>query len=80
MTPWQQWKANNLAKQEAGIVTPTALLNPSTPQAEPKLKAERLAICETCPEYMATNQCKQCGCFMPVKTGLLHARCPLAKW
>jgi hypothetical protein len=80
MSPWQEWKAKNLAKQQAGIVTPTALFNPDTPQAEPALKAERLAICESCPHYLPTSQCSKCGCFMPVKAGLEHASCPVGKW
>lgn len=80
MTPWQEWKAKNLAKQESGIVTPTALFNPDTPQVEPTLKAERLTLCESCPHYLITHQCRKCGCFMPVKTGLEHASCPIGKW
>lgn len=80
MTPWQQWKANNLAKQEAGIVTPMALLNPDTPHVSDELQAERLAMCEACPHYLATHQCSKCGCFMPSKTGLLYASCPISKW
>ena len=80
MTPWQQWKANNLARQEAGIVTPMALLNPDTPMVDDTLKAERLVICEACPHYLATHQCSKCGCHMPTKTGLLHAACPIKKW
>jgi len=80
MNPWQEWKRANLERQAQGIVTPTALFNPDTPMVDLSLKAERLSICESCPEYMATNQCKKCGCFMPIKTGLLHATCPLQKW
>jgi hypothetical protein len=80
MTPWQQWKANNLAKQEAGIITPTALLNPDTPYVDDTVKAERYAICETCPKLLPTKQCLECGCLMAIKTGLLYASCPLQKW
>jgi hypothetical protein len=79
-TPWKEWKANNLAKQEAGIVTPMALLNPDTPMADESIKKERYALCEECPHFLATKQCSKCGCFMPAKTGLLHATCPISKW
>lgn len=80
MSPWQEWKKRNLEAQQAGKVTPTALLNPDTPEVEPEVKASRLSICESCPKLLPTKQCKECGCFMPVKTGLLYASCPLQKW
>ena len=80
MNRWQEWKQRNLEKQRAGMVTPAELLNPDTPDADPELKASRLSICATCPNLMVTNQCSECGCFMPVKTGLLYAKCPIGKW
>lgn len=80
MSPWQEWKAKNLEAQKSGRVTPAALFNPDTPEIDSDTKMERLGICEQCPEYMVSKQCKQCGCFMPVKTGLLYASCPLGKW
>lgn len=80
MNPWQEWKAKNLAKQQAGIVTPTALFNPDTPKVSDTVKAERLAICESCPHYLITHQCSKCGCHMPTKTELLHASCPVNNW
>jgi hypothetical protein len=40
-----------------------------------------MAICEQCPHYnKKTTQCGICGCFMPLKTKLPHAECPLGKW
>jgi len=80
MTPWQQWKANNLARQEQGIVTPMALFNPDTPEVLEETQNERLAICVKCPFYLATKQCLKCGCFMPLKTKLEHSVCPEGKW
>jgi hypothetical protein len=42
---------------------------------------ERYVICINCPEIIkATNQCKQCGCFMNLKVKLKRAECPLGKW
>lgn len=42
---------------------------------------ERLAICFECDRfYKPTRQCKECGCFMKVKTRISTASCPLGKW
>jgi len=41
----------------------------------------RMEICDQCPELIQlTKQCKQCGCFMVMKTKLATAECPLNKW
>lgn len=40
---------------------------------------QRIAICKSCPEYRMMI-CSQCGCFMPAKTRLKGAECPLQKW
>lgn len=41
----------------------------------------RYAVCESC-EYFrrTTKQCKKCGCFMTIKTGMANAECPAGKW
>lgn len=80
MSPWQEWKAKNLAKQESGVVGPLALLNPDTPVVDDFQQEERISICEDCSEYTVTKQCKECGCFMPAKTKLLYASCPRGLW
>lgn len=42
---------------------------------------ERMAICEDCPSLThPMKQCKECGCFMLIKTKLAGAKCPLGKW
>ena len=41
---------------------------------------ERMAICRECPELRALNNCRQCGCFMNIKTRIYSASCPLGKW
>ena len=62
-------------------VRPWDLLNANKERVGAKLKAERLAICKTCPFLIkATNQCKKCGCFMNLKTQLAEAYCPVGKW
>lgn len=80
MSLWQEWKKRNLEAQQAGRVTPAALLNPDTPSVSDDVASARLAVCSECPDYMATKQCKKCGCFMPIKTKLLHSVCPSNKW
>jgi hypothetical protein len=49
----------------------------------------RIQICESC-EFYGANQaetsfvnnklCQKCNCFMPVKTTLATAKCPIGKW
>jgi len=41
--------------------------------------ARRWEICKSCPE-LALYVCRQCGCFMPIKTRLRSSNCPLQKW
>tara|TARA_B100000902_G_C27190581_1_gene853705 strand:+ start:803 stop:1012 length:210 start_codon:yes stop_codon:yes gene_type:complete len=51
------------------------------PFSNEKLKQERMAICASCPSYIAfTKQCKKCGCFMELKTRMKDAKCPIDKW
>ena len=48
-----------------------------------QLQAEsekRWEICETCPSLIRFNRCKECGCFMKIKTKLVNSSCPLDKW
>jgi len=40
----------------------------------------RWTVCQACPELTGANRCKQCGCFMKLKTKVKGARCPLDKW
>jgi hypothetical protein len=41
----------------------------------------RLEICSECPRlFKRTYTCKECGCFMKIKTNLKNAECPLGKW
>lgn len=80
MSPWQEWKARNLAKQQEGKIGPSALLNPDSPKVSDEVQQWRMAICLGCPELMVTKQCRKCGCFMPNKTVLEYASCPLGKW
>lgn len=49
----------------------------------------RIQICESCEFYGAgqvkgnfikDQLCQKCNCFMPVKTTLVNAKCPIGKW
>lgn len=56
------------------------LANPATVPTH--IAEERLAICKACPQLTDLNRCKECGCFMNIKTKLAMASCPLPekKW
>ncbi len=42
---------------------------------------ERALHCRDCDRLIrATWTCKECGCFMKVKTRVPSAECPLGKW
>lgn len=74
LNAWQIYKQKN-------GVTPLDLFNPNTKNASETLAKQRFDICKTCPEFISlTTQCKQCGCFMAVKTKLEEAKCPIEKW
>jgi hypothetical protein len=46
-----------------------------------KQAEERMAICRECPRlFQPTRTCKECGCFMLVKTKVPVMSCPLGKW
>lgn len=41
----------------------------------------RLDICKQCPRlFKPTLQCKECGCFMRIKTRIKSQTCPIGKW
>lgn len=62
-------------------VRPWDILNKNIEKVADDIKNERLSICLECPRLIkATKQCKECGCFMDLKTRLFEADCPLGKW
>ena len=73
--PWQEYK------KKLGDTRPWDLFNSSVEKADDTLSTQRMDICQKCPEFIAmTSQCKQCGCFMKLKTKLLQAKCPIGHW
>ena len=74
-TPWQKYK------ESLGDSRPWDVLKPSTEFVSEEISSLRYDICKQCPELInLTKQCKQCGCFMAVKSKLSNASCPLGKW
>jgi hypothetical protein len=57
------------------------IFNPNTEYISNQDKNARLSICHSCDRYIKlTSQCRECGCFMNIKTGMKNALCPLKKW
>lgn len=74
MSRWSEYKEKN-------GVTPLDALNPHSKKVEENIAEHRMSICRSCPELIKfTLQCKQCGCFMAIKTKLQGATCPIGKW
>lgn len=41
----------------------------------------RIQVCESCDKYLKRAKiCGECKCFVPAKTRLRYATCPLDKW
>lgn len=66
-------------KKKKKVARPWDFLMPNTEYATAIKAKERLDICKGCPKLKA-NVCQECGCFMPLKTKLKHAECPIGKW
>jgi len=79
MSKWKEYKAKlNSDNKE---VKPWDFLNPNTEYATEEESDRRYEICKSCPELLqTTKQCKQCGCFMIMKSKLNDATCPIKKW
>lgn len=44
-------------------------------------KNSRLEICKSCEFFNESlYQCKQCGCFLKIKTSWATEKCPIDKW
>lgn len=71
---WEQYK------EKLGDARPWHLFDKANHVSE-DISSKRFDICKSCPEFIdLTNQCKQCGCLMNLKTKLEKAECPLGKW
>lgn len=75
MSAWKEYKA------KLGDTRPWDLVKPNTEWAAKEQAESRYAICLNCPQlFKPTNQCRECGCFMKLKTQLANAKCPIGKW
>jgi len=77
---WLEWRKKNIERQETGVVRPWDFINPDTQFAPEEEQDRRYSICSDCTHLTALKTCTHCGCFMPNKTKLLHAKCPIGKW
>jgi hypothetical protein len=71
---------NFLNSDQADNVTPIDLLS-SKNYTTKEVRDERYDICKGCDRlFKPTKTCKECNCFMAMKTWLKDATCPLHKW
>lgn len=50
-------------------------------KAPDEVAHQRMTICQGCPKFKPTMKiCGSCGCYLPAKTKLKGATCPLNKW
>jgi hypothetical protein len=62
-------------------VKPWDFLNPNTEYSSEEESNARYLLCKACPKFNAgVKTCQECGCFMPAKTRLKGAVCPIGKW
>jgi len=62
------------------MVTPFDLLSNENYTTE-DIRNNRYDICLECDIlFKPTKTCKECGCFMALKTWLSDAKCPIGKW
>lgn len=76
-TRWDLYKETVNQKPEARI---RDLFNKGN-YTEEEMADARMDICNSCDRLIQmTKQCRECGCFMVMKTKLINASCPLGKW
>lgn len=65
---------------ELDKAVPTDLLFSSN-YTDKETRDKRYDICKECDRlFKPTRTCKECGCFMGLKTWLKTSECPLGKW
>lgn len=69
-----------ISDEAADAVTPADLLN-SANYTDRATRNERFDTCKGCDRlFKPTRTCRECGCFMALKTWLSDATCPVGKW
>jgi len=62
-------------------VRPWDALKPDYRNVPKNIEKERYDICQSCDRFNSLlKKCKECGCFMQLKTKFPDAFCPLNKW
>lgn len=74
MSKWKEWK------ESLGDARPWHLLDPNKKIRQQSVIDKRIEICSGCEFFLPTKQCDKCKCFMPFKTTLSNAECPIGKW
>ena len=60
---------------------PWDVFNKTKRDTPPHVAEARMEICRSCEEFLKPIQlCNVCKCFMPAKTILSNASCPIHKW
>ena len=82
MMTQEEWDTLTEEEQhEVREVRPWDLIDPSQPKVHKDVKKYRYDTCKGCEAFnKLTRSCKECGCFMALKTTLANAYCPLGKW
>ncbi len=74
MSKWEEYK------KKLGDTRPWDALD-SAKHTDGDIAHKRMEICDACPRLIrATKQCRECGCFMALKTKIANAVCPIGKW
>lgn len=73
MSKWKEWK------KAQGETRPWHIFDENK-LVDDQIANDRYKICNDCPFFSITKQCKKCGCFMAAKTKLKSAQCPIGKW
>lgn len=70
----------SLSDADVDHVTPLDLLHADN-YTDKATRDDRFTTCKGCERlWKPTRTCRECGCFMGLKTWLADARCPIGKW
>ena len=73
-------KGKNLAKFSWDLISHIQTHKESI-FASDELYRERMMICKSCDKYKELeNECKVCGCYVPMKAKIILDSCPINKW
>lgn len=49
-------------------------------KVDAETRQQRVDLCNSCEHLSAMKTCNKCNCFMPAKTWIKFAKCPIDKW